>query len=207
MSAIPLTHNEYLKLRADNVRRHVQMADVLSYYGINVPSNPSKEFQYACPLHGDGNDTKPSARCYPDTNSTYCWACGISRDPIRWSREKEGLSFWGAVKKLEDNYNVPRLSGHYDILKEESSGDKLLFNLQKTLQANKAPQKVELTLDDFLIDVRDTLVLKSRDKSWPTEKRLKAWSVYWATMTELNSSEMEEERAKDILNKLKLKIL
>ena len=202
---VPLSSSEYQKLRANNVRTHVRISDVLSYYGINTPGIADREFQYACPLHGDGNDSKPSARCYPDTNSTYCWACGISRDPIQWTKEKEGLNFWSAIKRIEDLYNVPRLPGHYEILKEESSGEKLLANITKTL-ANNIPKKSEPTIDDLSFMVIETLRLKSRDTTWDPKKRLNSWAAYWSTLHEFNNNLTSEEKTRSNLNLLLSKV-
>lgn len=94
------------KQRADRIREEIPIAQVLADYGYAVHSSYGGEEQFSCDLHGDGSDSKPSARVYPDTNSAYCFACDRSRDAIQYVREKEGVSFWDAVKLLESRYNL-----------------------------------------------------------------------------------------------------
>ena len=98
------------KLAADRIREEVRILDVLVAYGYAVhPSGGDREQQFSCDLHGDGNDTKPSARVYPDSASFYCFACGRTRDAITLVREKEGLDFWPAVRALEQRYGLKPL--------------------------------------------------------------------------------------------------
>lgn len=70
----------------------------------------NREQQYSCDLHGDGKDSKFSARVYPQSNSVYCFACNQIRDPISLIRDKKGLRFWEAVQYLEQAYDLPRLA-------------------------------------------------------------------------------------------------
>ena len=68
---------------ADRIRAEVPIVDVLYGYGYAVhPDGEDREQQFSCDLHGDGADTKPSARVYPDGGSFHCFACGRSRDAI-----------------------------------------------------------------------------------------------------------------------------
>jgi|TARA_R110000824_G_scaffold54351_33_gene150011 DNA primase len=95
------------KLAAERIREEVPILDVLVAYGYAVhPSGGDREQQFSCDLHGDGNDTKPSARVYPESSSFYCFACGRTRDAITLVREKEGLDFWPAVRALEQRYGL-----------------------------------------------------------------------------------------------------
>lgn len=87
---------------ADRVRKAVSILQVLAEYGYPVhPGGGDREQQFPCDLHGDGRDSRPSARVYPSTNSWHCFACTKTRDVIETVRAKEGLTFWQAVKKLE----------------------------------------------------------------------------------------------------------
>ncbi len=98
------------KESADRIRSEVPIVEVLYEYGYQVhPDGGDREQQFSCDLHGDGADTKPSARVYPDSSSFHCFACGRSRDAITLVREKENVSFWGAVKWLEAKYNLEPL--------------------------------------------------------------------------------------------------
>jgi hypothetical protein len=95
---------------ADRIRAEVPIVDVLYGYGYHVhPDGEDREQQFSCDLHGDGADSKPSARVYPDSASFHCFACGRSRDAITLVREKEDVEFWQAVKMLEAKYGLPSL--------------------------------------------------------------------------------------------------
>lgn len=95
--------------RAARIRADVPIDRVLEDYGYRVQAGVDREQQFSCDLHGDGSDSKPSARVYPSTNQWYCWACARSRDAIATVREKEGLSFHATLEKLERNYALPPL--------------------------------------------------------------------------------------------------
>lgn len=97
--------------RAERIRTDVPIERVLSHYGYEVLiEGGSREQQFRCDLHGDGMDGKPSARCYPGTNSWFCWACNQSRDSIQTVREKEGVSFYAAMDRLEKLFGLPPLA-------------------------------------------------------------------------------------------------
>ncbi len=98
------------KEAADRIRSEISIVQVLAEYGYEIhPDGGDREQQFSCDLHGDGQDTKPSARVYPDSASFHCFACGRSRDAITLVREKEGVDFWPAVKMLEGRYGLPSL--------------------------------------------------------------------------------------------------
>lgn len=92
--------------RAERIRNHVRIAQVLYDYGYNVQP-VDREQQFSCDLHGDGRDSKPSARVYPDSGSFHCFACGMSRDAISLVKEKEGVEFKEACTFLEAKYGLP----------------------------------------------------------------------------------------------------
>ena len=95
---------------AERIREEIPILDVLVDYGYAVhPDGGDREQQFSCDLHGDGSDTKPSARVYPDSASWFCFACGRTRDAIATVREKEGVSFWKAVRGLESRFGLPPL--------------------------------------------------------------------------------------------------
>lgn len=96
--------------RARRIREEVPILQVLVDYGYPVhPNGGDREQQFPCDLHGDSLDSKPSARVYPASNNTFCFACGIARDSIRIVMEKEGVSFSEACRILESRYNLPPL--------------------------------------------------------------------------------------------------
>lgn len=85
------------------------MTQVLEDYGYKVRADWDAEQQFCCDMHGDGRDTKPSARVYPASNSWYCFACGRTRDVITTIREKEGKDFYTALGVIEKRFNLPPL--------------------------------------------------------------------------------------------------
>ena len=98
------------KDRADRIKAEIPLLEVLASYGYSVHvGGGDREQQFSCDLHGDGTDSKPSARAYPDTNQWYCFACSTSRDAIQTVREKEGLDFRAACDLLEQKFNLPPL--------------------------------------------------------------------------------------------------
>lgn len=59
--------------RADRIRALIPIEEVLLHYGYQVRADAGgREQQFCCDLHGDGQDTKPSARVYPESASWYC---------------------------------------------------------------------------------------------------------------------------------------
>jgi hypothetical protein len=96
-----------LRARADRVNHTCNLGDLLRSYGYAVVSDPHREQQFSCDLHGV--DRKPSARYYPSTNSTWCWVCRKSRDPIAYVMEKEGVGFREAVEHLEQRLGLGAL--------------------------------------------------------------------------------------------------
>ncbi len=98
------------KEAADRIREEVPIVQVLVDYGYTVhPDGGDREQQFSCDLHGDGQDSKPSARVYPQSASFHCFACGRSRDAITLVRERDSVDFWAAVKVLESRYGLPAL--------------------------------------------------------------------------------------------------
>lgn len=64
--------NTRLERRVARIHEMVRIDRVLESYGYRVAGNTDREQQFSCDLHGDGMDSKPSARAYPDTNQWYC---------------------------------------------------------------------------------------------------------------------------------------
>ena len=97
------------KQRADRIREEVPLDDILVTYGYAIIANADREQQFSCDLHGDGSDSKPSARYYPESTSWHCFACSKSRDAISTVMEKEGKNFSEACTLIENKYGLPPL--------------------------------------------------------------------------------------------------
>ena len=98
---------ERLRARAERIKEEGDLGQLLQDYGYAVVPDRHREQQFACDLHGV--DNKPSARLYGHNNTTYCWVCQKTRDPISYVMEKELVNFREAVEQLEKKLNLPPL--------------------------------------------------------------------------------------------------
>ena len=98
--------------------KSVPMELVLAEAGFDVPATPG-DVQFRCHLHGDGQDSGPSARLYRESNHVYCWGCHKNYDPIELTKVHGKVNFPKAVEHLIDTYikgngsqlrTVPRMS-------------------------------------------------------------------------------------------------
>jgi len=110
--------------RADRIKREVPLDKILSEYGYAVYQGGGEQ-QFSCDLHGDGSDSSPSARFYPESNSFYCFACGKARDSISLVMEKEGLEFPQACQAIEKKYGLSEwvYQKKKDIFQEDEVAD------------------------------------------------------------------------------------
>lgn len=152
------------KDRADRIRSEVPIIEVLAAYGYAVSIDGGREQQFSCDLHGDGSDSKPSARVYPDSNQWYCFACSTSRDAIQTVREKEGLDFRTACDQLEKRFHLPALPWTQD----EESKPELDFDFNA-----RAPTAADASL-------RVAALLKSitGERSVPLPELLRLWQAH-----------------------------
>jgi len=154
---------------AENIREHVPISRLLADYGYMVdPRGDDREQQFSCDLHGDGQDSKPSARLYPGSGQFYCFACGISRDHVALVREKEGVSFWEAVKILERRYDVPALPWEPDEQERPPTPEEEVATL---LQSSE-------TAEDALRRTERLLRTTTRERELPVKTCMGLWGVY-----------------------------
>jgi len=133
---------------ADRIQELVPIITVLADYGYEIDTRgEDREQQFSCDLHGDGNDTKPSARVYPGNNQFFCFACGRSRDVLALVMEKESLSFWDAVRLIEHRYGLPPLLWSDD---DEESFPTPAKALEKALDTSETPDQALERLSRFL---------------------------------------------------------
>lgn len=145
---------------ADRIREEIPLARVLADYHYDVYADDSggREQQFSCDLHGDGSDNKPSARLYPHGNQFFCFACGVSRDAVALVREKEGCSFWDAVKILEKRYGLDPLPWEEGD-QYESPEKQLQDSVQQSLRPNETPEQILKRIDTFLRNLSRERVL------------------------------------------------
>lgn len=102
---------EIIKKRVENIKKHVTIFDVLSYYGL--PYQGEYTHQINCPFpenHSHGDSTK-SARVYFNDNvgSIFCFACSDKAyDPIGLTAKMEpSKKFMDVVRFMEYTFKVP----------------------------------------------------------------------------------------------------
>lgn len=185
--------------RADRIRSEINIVRVLADYGYNVHiDGGDREQQFPCDLHGDGLDNKPSARVYPESDSWYCWACGRSRDAIQTVREKEGLSFWEAIKLLETRYGLPALPWSDDEPREVNPEEEV----RDTLDYHRTWEDDKKRLHTLL-----ETITEDRDLSMDT--LLGLWEAYDRIrfMVDAKHAVWEEKQGKVALEKLRQRIM
>ena len=95
--------------RAERVHREVSILHLLNRLGFAVHPDENRDQQFKCPLHGDGQDSKPSAKAYPSTNLWHCFGCPRTRNTISTVESAMRLDRIAAVKWLEESYGLPPL--------------------------------------------------------------------------------------------------
>lgn len=157
------------KRAADRIRSEISMVTVLADYGFQVDTRGGdREQQFSCSLHGDGNDSIPSGRVYPKSGQYYCWACGRSRDAVQVTREKEGIKFWEAVRKLEKRYGLPMLPWEPG---EDESTPSLSQILDEVLHPSETPEQALHRVDTFLMGL-------CRERAIEPMKVAALWEAY-----------------------------
>ena len=76
--------------------------DALAIIGISVP-NKGSSTQIKCPFHGGGQESSPSCRVYPHTQTMHCFRCDKSWDAIDVIKEHFGYTFTEAMDFLSGN--------------------------------------------------------------------------------------------------------
>lgn len=154
------------RARADRIRKAIPITSVLASYGYAVHEGQDRQQQFSCDLHGDGQDSKPSARVYPETQQWYCFACATSRDAIQTVREKENLDFRGACDVLESRFKLPPLPWTSEDGEEPEGGrggtsEDLFFIPPPTAQEGKERvRKLLLGItQEKALALKDTLLL------------------------------------------------
>lgn len=186
------------KQRADRIRAEVEIVRVLADYGYAVnPDGGDREQQFACDLHGDGQDSSPSARVYPATNSIFCFAENRYRDIIQLVREKEGTDFWGAVKVVEARYHLPPLPWtDEDEIRPETLGEKVIASLRS-----------DRTFEEERHTTERLLQTMTEERDVPMEKVLALWEGFDRVVHGMVKEQWSEELGKGRLIALRKQAL
>lgn len=86
----------------DNILTKVDIERVATDAGLTL-HRAGKHRKSLCPFHAENTD---SLVFYSETNSYHCFGCGASGDVITFVREFYGLSFYDAVRKLGNDYDI-----------------------------------------------------------------------------------------------------
>ena len=87
----------------EQLKSSVRIETVVGEYVRLRRSGPSR-YMGLCPFH---NEKKPSFTVHVVHQFYKCFSCGVSGDVIKFVQEKEGLSFFEALKTLAERYGIP----------------------------------------------------------------------------------------------------
>jgi DNA primase len=87
----------------DQLKSQVRIEDVVGEYVKLRKSGPSR-YMGLCPFH---SEKTPSFTVHVVHQFYKCFSCGVSGDVVKFVMEKDGLSFWEALKHLAERYGIP----------------------------------------------------------------------------------------------------
>ena len=169
------------------------MPQLLSDLGYEVRANiTNREQQFACDLHGDGKDNKPSARCYPDSNTFYCFACSKVRDVVEVVKEKKGLDFMEALSYLEKTYNLPNVPW-------EQSNEQI-ERLSDTVAEQLDPTR---TFEQDCLTFKGIMTMVTKEHQISMEKTLGFWEVFDKVSYLVSEKKLNEKQGRVALQVLR----
>ena len=112
----------------EELRSRVDIESVISPY-VNLRRR-GKNLVGLCPFH---NEKTPSFTVYPESDSFYCFGCGVGGDVITFVRRIENLDYLEAVKMLADRAGMA--------LPEDGFDDSMAKQRTAVLEANRAAAK------------------------------------------------------------------
>ncbi|NLZ45551.1 MAG: DNA primase, partial [Clostridiales bacterium] len=113
----------------ERIRSANRIEDVMSSY-VTV-KRAGRNAKCLCPFH---SEKTPSCTIYPDTESFYCFGCGVGGDVITFVMQIENLSYFETIKLLAQKSGIA--------MPEESKyGDDFYKKKQRIYEMNKAAAK------------------------------------------------------------------
>lgn len=88
----------YYNNNVDKIKQLVTIQNIIDRYGYK----PQKGF-ISCPFH---NEKTPSLRIYTDTNTFYCFGCGMGGDVISFVAHLFKIDFGSAIMRLDDDFGL-----------------------------------------------------------------------------------------------------
>jgi DNA primase len=99
----------------DFVEQLKSSVDIVSVVGeyLRLRRSGASRYMGLCPFH---NETKPSFTVHVGLQIYKCFSCGAAGDVIKFVMEKDGLSFYEALKSLAERYGIamPKRSQYAD---------------------------------------------------------------------------------------------
>jgi len=183
------------KKRLARVKDEIPIVSVLATYGYHVRTDGGdREQQFPCDLHGDGQDNKPSARVYPQSNSWYCFGCRLTRDTVQTVRDKEDLGFLDAVAYLEKKYHLPPLPWEEDDGEDQDEQVAILSHQGKTFE-------------DDCNRFRTFLDPITRERTLPMRSTLTYWEGFDKLVYMVAMDMLKEDTGRQALNQLRLRLI
>lgn len=184
-----------MSARLKRIKDSVPLHKVLFDYGYQIDmSAGSRQQQFSCDLHGDGSDSRPSARMYPDTKQWYCFACGKSRDVVETVRDKENLSFRQAMRVLEQRFDLPVGSD------DDWVGTVPDNAVAAILDANRSCQAMSRSLFALIESMTESRTVTGR-------RVASCWEAYDVIQSHLVSGRISEPDSVQVMVKVRNKVL
>ena len=87
----------------DQLKSQVRIEDVVGQY-VKLRKSGASRYMGLCPFH---SEKTPSFTVHAIHQFYKCFSCGAGGDVVKFVMEKEGLSFWEALKQLAERYGIP----------------------------------------------------------------------------------------------------
>jgi DNA primase len=87
----------------DQLKSQVRIEDVVGEY-VKLRKSGASRYMGLCPFH---SEKTPSFTVHVVHQFYKCFSCGAGGDVVKFVMEKEGLSFWEALKGLAERYGIP----------------------------------------------------------------------------------------------------
>ncbi|MEO8371866.1 MAG: DNA primase [Candidatus Solibacter sp.] len=115
----------------EQLKSSVDIVTVIGEYVRLRRAGPNR-YMGLCPFH---NEKSASFTVHVVHQFYKCFSCGVSGDAIKFVQEKEGLSFYEALKSLSERYGVPmpKRSGYAD---EDSKQRGALLTMHELAEEN-----------------------------------------------------------------------
>src|SRR6266481_2573061 len=96
----------------EQLKSSVDIVSVVGEY-VRLRRSGANRYMGLCPFH---NEKSPSFTVHVVHQFYKCFSCGVSGDVVKFVQEKEGLSFYEALKSLSERYGIPmpKRSGYAD---------------------------------------------------------------------------------------------